>query len=89
MLRLLDLGERLRGVFRSDVHDGSLSTFLTGKYFLLSKPSSRDPGAGRDRAGQPGRQRIKGYVSRLLDKLGCDNRTQAGLIAHDAGVVSS
>jgi DNA-binding NarL/FixJ family response regulator len=30
---------------------------------------------------------IKGYVSRLLDKLGCLNRTQAGLIAHDAGVV--
>jgi DNA-binding NarL/FixJ family response regulator len=31
---------------------------------------------------------IKGYVSRLLDKLGCANRTQAGLIAHDAGLVS-
>ncbi|MBC6470214.1 response regulator transcription factor [Actinomadura alba] len=32
---------------------------------------------------------IKGYVSRMLDKLGCVNRTQAGLIAHDAGVVGS
>jgi DNA-binding NarL/FixJ family response regulator len=31
---------------------------------------------------------IKGYVSRVLDKLGCANRTQAGLIAHDAGLVS-
>jgi DNA-binding NarL/FixJ family response regulator len=31
---------------------------------------------------------IKGYVSRVLDKLGCANRTQAGLIAHDAGVDS-
>jgi DNA-binding NarL/FixJ family response regulator len=31
---------------------------------------------------------IKGYVSRVLDKLGCANRTQAGLIAHDAGIVS-
>jgi DNA-binding NarL/FixJ family response regulator len=30
---------------------------------------------------------VKGYVSRTLDKLGCDNRTQAGLIAHDAGIV--
>jgi DNA-binding NarL/FixJ family response regulator len=30
---------------------------------------------------------IKGYVSRVLDKLGCANRTQAGLIAHDAGIV--
>lgn len=30
---------------------------------------------------------IKGYVSRVLDKLGCANRTQAGLIAHDAGLV--
>jgi DNA-binding NarL/FixJ family response regulator len=30
---------------------------------------------------------VKGYVSRTLDKLGCQNRTQAGLIAHDAGVV--
>ncbi|MGH3389021.1 MAG: response regulator [Actinomadura sp.] len=30
---------------------------------------------------------IKGYVSRMLDKLGCANRTQAGLIAHDAGIV--
>jgi hypothetical protein len=32
---------------------------------------------------------IKGYVSRVLDKLGCVNRTQAGLIAHDAGMVKS
>jgi DNA-binding NarL/FixJ family response regulator len=31
---------------------------------------------------------VKGYVSRMLDKLGLDNRTQAGLLAHDAGVVS-
>jgi DNA-binding NarL/FixJ family response regulator len=31
---------------------------------------------------------IKGYVSRMLDKLGCMNRTQAGLIAHDAGLVN-
>jgi len=30
---------------------------------------------------------VKGYVSRLLDKLGCANRTQAGLLAHDAGLV--
>ena len=30
---------------------------------------------------------VKGYVSRMLDKLGCANRTQAGLIAHDAGLV--
>ncbi|MFF2964571.1 response regulator [Streptomyces sp. NPDC057963] len=32
---------------------------------------------------------IKGYVSRMLDKLGCVNRTQAGLLAHDAGIVDS
>jgi DNA-binding NarL/FixJ family response regulator len=31
---------------------------------------------------------IKGYVSNLLDKLGCANRTQAGLIAHEAGLAS-
>ena len=31
---------------------------------------------------------IKGYVSRMLEKLNCANRTQAGLIAHDAGVVN-
>jgi DNA-binding NarL/FixJ family response regulator len=30
---------------------------------------------------------IKGYVSRVLDKLGLDNRTQAGLLAHDAGII--
>ena len=30
---------------------------------------------------------IKGYVSRMLVKLNCVNRTQAGLIAHDAGLV--
>ncbi|OAR22069.1 DNA-binding response regulator [Streptomyces sp. ERV7] len=30
---------------------------------------------------------IKGYVSRMLDKLDCANRTQAGLLAHDAGIV--
>ena len=29
---------------------------------------------------------IKGYVSRMLVKLDCANRTQAGLLAHDAGV---
>lgn len=32
---------------------------------------------------------IKGYVSRMLDKLECANRTQAGLIAHDVGLVPS
>lgn len=31
---------------------------------------------------------VKGYVSRMLDKLGCANRTQAGLLAHDAAIVS-
>jgi DNA-binding NarL/FixJ family response regulator len=31
---------------------------------------------------------VKGYVSRMLDKLGVANRTRAGLIAHDAGLVS-
>jgi DNA-binding NarL/FixJ family response regulator len=30
---------------------------------------------------------VKGYVSRMLDKLGCANRTQAGLLAHDASIV--
>ena len=30
---------------------------------------------------------VKGYVSRMLVKLGCTNRTQAGLLAHDAGIV--
>jgi DNA-binding NarL/FixJ family response regulator len=30
---------------------------------------------------------VKGYVSRLLVKLECDNRTQAGLLAHEAGLV--
>jgi DNA-binding NarL/FixJ family response regulator len=30
---------------------------------------------------------VKGYVSRLLVKLECANRTQAGLLAHDAGIV--
>jgi DNA-binding NarL/FixJ family response regulator len=29
---------------------------------------------------------IKGYVSRMLEKLNCANRTQMGLLAHDAGV---
>jgi DNA-binding NarL/FixJ family response regulator len=31
---------------------------------------------------------VKGYVSRMLVKLGCANRTQAGLLAHDAGIVT-
>src|SRR5215469_12364632 len=30
---------------------------------------------------------VKGYVSSILDKLGCANRTQAGLIAHDAAIM--
>jgi len=30
---------------------------------------------------------VKGYVSRLLVKLDCANRTQAGMIAHDAGLL--
>ncbi|RBQ20510.1 DNA-binding response regulator [Spongiactinospora rosea] len=29
---------------------------------------------------------IKGYVSRLLEKLGCANRSQAGFLARDAGL---
>ena len=32
---------------------------------------------------------VKGYVSRMLVKLGCTNRTQAGLLAHDAGLTAS
>jgi DNA-binding NarL/FixJ family response regulator len=31
---------------------------------------------------------VKGYVSRMLVKLGCANRTQAGLLAHDAGLAA-
>ena len=31
---------------------------------------------------------VKGYVSRMLEKLSLDNRTQAGLLAHDAGLTS-
>ncbi|MFH8979035.1 response regulator [Streptomyces sp. NPDC017890] len=31
---------------------------------------------------------IKGYVSRMLVKLECANRTQAGLLAYDAGLIS-
>ncbi|MFC7532393.1 response regulator [Actinoplanes sp. GCM10030250] len=30
---------------------------------------------------------VKGYVSRLLVKLGCDNRTEAALLAHRAGLL--
>lgn len=30
---------------------------------------------------------VKGYVSRLLVKLACANRTQAGMVAHDAGLI--
>ena len=33
--------------------------------------------------------RVKGYVSRMLDKLGCANRAPAGLLAHDAPVSSA
>jgi DNA-binding NarL/FixJ family response regulator len=32
---------------------------------------------------------VKGYVSRMLVKLDCANRTQAGLLAHDAGLAGS
>ncbi|MEV4346353.1 response regulator transcription factor [Actinoplanes sp. NPDC049596] len=31
---------------------------------------------------------VKGYVSHLFEKLGCDNRTQAGLLAHAAGLTT-
>ncbi len=31
---------------------------------------------------------VKGHVSRVLDKLGCDNRTQAGLLAYSAGLLT-
>jgi DNA-binding CsgD family transcriptional regulator len=31
---------------------------------------------------------VKGYVSRMLIKLGCANRTQAGLLAYGAGLVT-
>jgi DNA-binding NarL/FixJ family response regulator len=29
---------------------------------------------------------VKGYMSRMLVKLGCANRTQGGLLAHEAGL---
>jgi len=32
---------------------------------------------------------VKGYVSRVMAKLACDNRTQVGLVAYDAGLVDS
>ncbi|MGW2315287.1 response regulator [Streptomyces sp. NPDC001233] len=32
---------------------------------------------------------IKGCVSRMLDKLACVNRTQAGLLAHDTGIAEA
>jgi DNA-binding NarL/FixJ family response regulator len=32
---------------------------------------------------------VKGYVSRLLTHLPCANRTQAGLLAHQAGLVTT
>jgi DNA-binding NarL/FixJ family response regulator len=31
---------------------------------------------------------VKSYVSRMLVKIACRNRTQAGLLAHDAGMVA-
>ena len=31
---------------------------------------------------------VKGYVSRMLVQLECANRTQAGLLAHDAGIIT-
>lgn len=31
---------------------------------------------------------VKDYVSRMLVKLECDNRTQAGILAYDAGLVT-
>ncbi|WP_026359888.1 response regulator transcription factor [Amycolatopsis nigrescens] len=31
---------------------------------------------------------VKSYVSRMLVKLDCSNRTQAGLLAHEAGLVT-
>jgi DNA-binding NarL/FixJ family response regulator len=36
----------------------------------------------------PSEATVKGYVSRMLDKLSLDTRTQAGLLAHDAGILS-
>ncbi|MFG2533173.1 response regulator [Streptomyces sp. NPDC048516] len=33
-------------------------------------------------------QTVKGYVSRMLVKLQCDNRTQAGLLGYEAGLVA-
>ncbi|RZQ59880.1 response regulator [Amycolatopsis suaedae] len=32
---------------------------------------------------------VKSYVSRMLVKLGCTNRTQAGLLAHEAGLMTA
>jgi DNA-binding NarL/FixJ family response regulator len=31
---------------------------------------------------------VKSYVSRMLVKIDCRNRTQAGLLAHEAGLVA-
>ncbi|WP_063628168.1 response regulator transcription factor [Actinospica robiniae] len=34
----------------------------------------------------PSEATIKGYAPRMLEKLGCANRTQVGLLAHEAGL---
>jgi hypothetical protein len=66
------------------------TSFMGNKDFWVSYPDT--PGGTAIRRGFAELMRVtekyvRGSVSRMLVKLGCANRTQAGLLAHDAGIV--
>ena len=49
-------------------------------------PGSCGQSARLARALSPTGATVKGYVSNALDKAGCSNRTQLGLLAREAGL---
>ena len=52
-------------------------------------PEAPDGFVERSHRQPPGNPVEQGRMKPLLVKLECANRTQAGLLAHDAGLVSS
>lgn len=80
----LDTAATLWGLVWWPAHPGPLAWTMRAAEVLAG------PGEGRSNAQIASRlflseATVKGYVSRPLDKPGRANRTQAGLIAHDAG----
>lgn len=67
-----------------------LSVYPLGQVLVILYPAETSPEAYARIADRLflSEATVKGYVSRMLVKLECANRTQVGILAYDAGLVT-